>query len=402
MTAICILVGSMAISGGTYVIVQHASYLHDHGFSVTLAVQEPFTDETLRWHDGIKNIRCIAYSVAQQETFDLVIATWWKTALTLTDFDAPRYAYFVQSIESKFYAEEEVPLRRLVDSTYELPVNFVTEVSWIKDHLFNGYSQHAAIVRNGVRKDLYYPKEKKIVDVYKGQDLRVLVEGPFRVKFKNVGKTIQLVKKAGVRDITLLTSSPVNWIPQVQNLYSRVPITAVPNIYQSCDVLVKLSTVEGMFGPPLEMFHCGGTAIVYNVSGFDEYIEHEHNALVATMGDENAVVEHIQRLMRDKELLDHLKQNARLTADSWPSWTESSVQFHDWITCVLMQPYSDKEKITAHIADVWREYIATENERLQHLPKSVLKNKLYSLIRMLPPSAKKLLEQWIAIYETIC
>ena len=123
MTSVCILVGSMAISGGTYVIVQHACYLHEKGFSVTLAVQEPFSHETLRWHDGIKRIRCIAYSVAQQETFDLVIATWWKTALTLTDFDAPRYAYFVQSIESKFYAEDEIPLRRLVNSTYELPVS---------------------------------------------------------------------------------------------------------------------------------------------------------------------------------------------------------------------------------------------------------------------------------------
>ena len=47
---ICFLVGSMSISGGTYVIVQHAAYLQDHGYDVTLAVQEPFTPQTLAWH----------------------------------------------------------------------------------------------------------------------------------------------------------------------------------------------------------------------------------------------------------------------------------------------------------------------------------------------------------------
>jgi hypothetical protein len=40
-----------------------------------------------------------------------------------------------------------------------------------------------------------------------------------------------------------------------------------PLVYRSCDILGKLSYVEGMFGPPLEMFHCGWTAIVYNVTG---------------------------------------------------------------------------------------------------------------------------------------
>jgi hypothetical protein len=53
------------------------------------------------------------------------------------------------------------------------------------------------------------------------------------------------------------------------------------SVYRSCDDILKLSLVESMFGPPLEMFHCGGTAIVYNVTGHDEYIVHGRNALVA-------------------------------------------------------------------------------------------------------------------------
>ena len=129
----------MAISGGTYVIVQHAAYLHDKGYDITLAVQEPFTEQTLAWHDQASRLRCVPIEAAKSETLDLVIATWWKTALELCHFNAPRYAYFVQSIESRFYPAEEVPLRKLVAATYQLPGAYVTEATWIRDHLPTGY-----------------------------------------------------------------------------------------------------------------------------------------------------------------------------------------------------------------------------------------------------------------------
>jgi len=36
--------------------------------------------------------------------------------------------------------------------------------------------------------------------------------------------------------------------------------------YARSDVLLKLSSVEGMFGPPLEAFHRGATAVVTPVT----------------------------------------------------------------------------------------------------------------------------------------
>lgn len=398
MTEICFLVGSVGISGGTYVIFQHAYYLQKQGFKVTLAVQESFSADTYAWHPYARNLTIIKFQEARQRKYDLVIATWWKTALELAQFDAVRYAYFVQSIESRFYPDHEVPLRRLVDATYRFAVGFVTEVAWIKQYLQGQYGQHAGLVRNGIRKDLYHvgtrePSHK--------QDLNVLVEGPFRVKFKNVGTTIQLVKKAGVRNITLLTSSPVSWIPGVKHIHSRVPITTVPEIYQSCDVLVKLSSVEGMFGPPLEMFHCGGTAVVYDVSGYDEYIRHNNNALVAAMGDEDAVVAHIRSLSRDRDLLRELRSNAVLTAQAWPSWEESSAQFYDWTVDTLNHAGHDRVAIEAMTAAAWRDYIRDEEIRLMGEPKSLVRQRIAALVRRLPAPALKFLENSTAVYEVL-
>jgi glycosyltransferase involved in cell wall biosynthesis len=401
MTNICFLVGSVAISGGTYVIFQHASYLQSKGFNVTLAVQEPFSSDTYSWHPEASHLTLLNFDTAKAKTYDLVIATWWKTALELAEFSADKYSYFVQSIESRFYPEDEGPLRRLVEATYQLPVNYVTEVSWIQSHLLEQHGQTALVVRNGVRKDIYRPNAESSKKYSNQENLRVLVEGPFRVKFKNVGKTIKLLRKAGISDISLLTSSPVTWVPGVRKVYSRVPITAVPNIYQSCDVLVKLSTVEGMFGPPLEMFHCGGTAVVYNVSGYDEYIQNGVNALVAPMGQEDVVVSHVRRLMQDRALLSELKINAIKTAETWPSWNDSSFEFNAWVEKTLNQPSSDKQNIAEHVAMAWREYVRDEQIRLKNLPKSVLKSALNKFVRRLPPGVVRMIENTMAIYEVI-
>ena len=161
--------------------------------------------------------------------------------------------------------------------------------------------------------------------------LRVLVEGPVDVDFKNVPKTVELCKESNADEIWLLTSSKIKNYEGCDRVFSCVPITETPKIYRSCDVIVKLSYVEGMFGPPLEMFHCGGTAITYDVTGYDEYIENGVNALVAKKDDERKVVEYINTLKRDEALLKQLKENALCTARKWISWENSSDLFYQTV-----------------------------------------------------------------------
>ena len=37
------------------------------------------------------------------EHYDVAVATWWETTFTLFEIPADRYAYFVQSLEDRFY-----------------------------------------------------------------------------------------------------------------------------------------------------------------------------------------------------------------------------------------------------------------------------------------------------------
>ncbi|WP_220273720.1 hypothetical protein [Pseudomonas aeruginosa] len=186
--------------------------------------------------------------------------------MELRHFNSPRYAYFVQSIESRFYPASEGPLRALVDSTYRLPVAYVTEATWIRDHLKTTYGHDAALVRNGIRKDVYRTTGPVISPRNRKHQPRVLVEGHFGVSFKNTGVGGASGPRGGCeRHLAADRHAGQMGAGRFAGVFAGAD-EVTPDIYRSCDILVKLSTVEGMFGPPLEIFHCGGTAIVFDVT----------------------------------------------------------------------------------------------------------------------------------------
>ncbi|OGT43040.1 MAG: hypothetical protein A3F13_07555 [Gammaproteobacteria bacterium RIFCSPHIGHO2_12_FULL_40_19] len=318
------------ISGGTNVIFQIALRLKKQGISVTFITEKRVERNQVSWNPIYESfddhIFWKTYDEVKNEYFDVAIATYWKTFYSLYRVNAQAYTYFVQSIESRFYPSEEINLRNFVDKTYEPQIGVVTEAKWIKEYLANHYNHDAEYVRNGINKEYFNNNGISLKKRNQGK-LRVLIEGPVNIAFKNVPGAIEACKSAEIEDVWLLTASDVKKYKDVNETFNKLPINRVSEIYRSCDVIVKLSYVEGMFGPPLEMFHCGGTAIVYNITGHDEYIQHEYNSLVAPVGDQQKVVEYLQNLKSQPALVETLKVNALQTAQKWPDWEETVVLY---------------------------------------------------------------------------
>lgn len=157
--------------------------------------------------------------------------------------------------------------------------------------------------------------------------------------------TIELVNQSEADEVWLLTSSKIDTCQGVDRVFSRVPVQDVPKIYRSCDVLVKLSLIEGMYGPPLEMFHCGGTAITFGIPGSEEYIRHGENALVADVGENDKIVQYINDLKRTPELLKNLKRGACQTAMEWRGWEESSSEFFEKVSQLRQSTEDEVKKI---------------------------------------------------------
>lgn len=344
--SIAFLLGSPDISGGTYVIFEHATRLQNRGHAVTIITEHPISPERHDWHPGAASLTWLSLNEAESLAFDMVIATWWKSPFLLHRLKGKHFIYFVQSIESRFFPEQtpdhhdkrDLELwSRYCESTYSCNIPVITEAGWIRKYLRKHYNRTSWLVRNGIRKDLYNTDGKCIAPVKNGQ-LRVLIEGPVDVGFKNVPRSIELALKAGADEIWLLTSSDIKEFPGIDRVFSRIAIHETPPVYRSCDVLVKLSYIEGMFGPPLEMFHCGGTAIVYDVTGHDEYIVHGENSYVVPRDDEEMVVRLLQKLKSDINELQRLKQGALKTAGQWVDWEGAAGEFHRALSAVSQGP----------------------------------------------------------------
>ena len=133
---------------------------------------------------------------------------------------AYRYGYFVQSIESRFYGREERAARSFVDSTYEMPISYVTECKWIQNYLQKLYGHKAFLVPNGIDKQLFQPNGESAAP-RRLSGLRVLVEGDIDQGIKNVPASIRLAREASAEEVWLLTSSPVRNVAGVDRVFTN-------------------------------------------------------------------------------------------------------------------------------------------------------------------------------------
>jgi hypothetical protein len=134
-----------------------------------------------------------------------------------------------------------------------------------------------------------------------------------------------------------------------------------------------------MFGPPLEMFHCGGTAIVYDVTGHDEYIVHGRNALVAGANDELSVKRFITLLKEFPVFMESLKAGALETAAQWPDWHKSGRLFQDAIQGMLKQPTAGRNALRSYANRI--ESLAIPAERLERQLADVYRSSSWRITR---------------------
>lgn len=320
---ICFLLQDLALSGGVGVVVEHAHYLSaEHGFDVTLTVRDGRSGE---WdYERLDGVRVTTIAAVSDERFDVAIATWWRTAYDLFDVDADRHAYFVQSLEDRFYKDDGVD-RLQAAVTHDLPVAFITEARWIAD-TFAEWRPDAPCyyVRNGVAKDVFATPSE--VPPRTDGPLRILVEGHPDVWFKAVEEA--LAAAGGMTEeseVTVVTPGGGDWShPAATEIVGPLSRSDMATVYSETDVVLKLSRIEGMFGPPLEGFHMGATCVVSPVTGHEEFVLHGWNGVVTGWDDPAGTARWLDLLARDRRLLHYLRCNAVKTAESWPSWRQSA------------------------------------------------------------------------------
>lgn len=311
------LVPGVKISGGIAVIFQHANRLLNRGYDVKILSLNNFNDGS--WFPNQK-VKIIPYSetrnIFKSGKIGILIATAYSTAFTVDMANAKRKLYFIQSDESRFFPEDK-ELTDKIKKTYELHLEHVTMAKWIQKWLKDEFGQDSSYVPNGIDLDVF-KKTEPICP--KGEKTRVLIEGAINVPFKGMDDAYAAVKDIDC-ELWIVSNNGKprsNW--KYDRFFENVPYGEMAKIYSSCDILLKMSKVESFCYPPLEMMACGGSVVIKDVSGIEEYAINEENCLI--VNDVKSAKLSLERLMNDLELKNKLIGNGLETVKSW-NWDYS-------------------------------------------------------------------------------
>ena len=330
-------------------IVAHALQLAHNGFDVDLVLTRS-ADRPDWSHRGLATVNVVELPRARARSYDVALATWWETSQHLFDLDAGRHACFVQSMEDRFYDPGD-PRRRGAALPQELPVRFVTEARWIADTLeAMRPGEKVFYVRNGIAKDVFAPLSS--VPVSGGGPLRILIEGSARVRSKGVRDALAAVRAMSApRHVTIVApDGSAAGLAGADRAAGPISQRELAKLYAETDVVLKLSRVEGMFGPPLEGFHKGATCVVTPVTGHEEYVVHDENGLLVDWDDQTGTARALDLLARDGALLHRLRCGALATARSWPAWEQQGQVMAAALGAICREPGPDARRAGRRLA----------------------------------------------------
>jgi glycosyltransferase involved in cell wall biosynthesis len=325
------------VCGGVAVVLQHANRLMNRGKEVLILSLSQDIDADWFFGNNVPiNIFDEAVSIIQ--SYDIVIATHFSTVEIVKNTKANRKIYFVQSDERRFY-NDFLRINKCENTYQDYELEYMTEALWIQRWLKEEFNHEAYYEPNGLDRKLFY-ETKPLVN--KNNIPRILIEGPINHSFKGMKDAYDSVKNLDC-ELWIVSNYGVpdnDW--KYDRFFEKVPMNKMKEIYSACDIFLKMSKVEGFFGPPLEAMACGCAVVVGKCTGYDEYIINEKNALVVEQGDVSEARFAIQRLIDDKSLKDDLIKNGKKTVKKW-SWSRS-IDFLERVIAhdVKKQYYSKK------------------------------------------------------------
>jgi glycosyltransferase involved in cell wall biosynthesis len=320
---------SLEISGGIRVVLVHSLFLQENGYDVDLIVPESNIDFITFQGHKFNVIGLNKDTIACQ--YDIIVATLYTTLNpVLNYYKAKRRLYLVQGYETDFYTYGDF-LRGEAEKTYNMRfgVEYITISKWCKTWLMEKYNHNSRFAPNGIFLNSFIEHKRNL----NKEKVRILIEGDSSSFIKNVDESFKIVEKLDKKKFEIwyisYNGKPKRWY-RVDKFFYKVPYEKVSEVYEKCDILIKSSRLESFSFPPLEMMATGGYCIVVPNGGNMEYLKNEQNCLLYKLGDIDAAVESIKRLIDDEQLQKHLYENGLETAKNrdWKNYRNQIIDLY--------------------------------------------------------------------------
>ena len=173
---------SLIISGGIYVVLEHASFLQDSGWDVDFLIPE--TNINFIEFKGHKyNAINLANSMMEVQ-YDILVATLYTTLFIVLNYSkVKRRLYLVQGYETDFFSYGDIE-RGVAEKTYSIPfgLEYITISKWCETWLKEKYKQKPFFVPNGIDLNSFTEYKRELNKT----KIRILIEGNSLSLKKNV------------------------------------------------------------------------------------------------------------------------------------------------------------------------------------------------------------------------
>ena len=275
------------------------------------------TEHWFKLDPKIKFLTCPSLSRAPTIKVDTIIATAWGTAefvAKLPDSSGKKY-YLIQSYENWDGPEERVR------QTWKLPLKKIVISRWLLN-IASQMNESATLIPFGLD-----PTEFG-VDILPEDRSRPMVGMLFhRLGVKGTQDGMQALHLIH-QQIPDLTARLFGVYPKPQALASWMNYEQLPtrkqlrDLYNSCQIFLAPSRVEGLGVPPLEAMLCGASLVATRIGGHSDYAEEMATALLAPPGQPEKLAERALELLLQPTLRTKLAYAGRERAQQF-NWEEA-------------------------------------------------------------------------------
>jgi len=346
---------SIGVSGGVNVVVEYANRLHDKGHDVSIVyptilpsqlllrfnpdnyfIKRLFYDiikffrlgskikpsEQLNWLNlKVKLIEVPTLEEVYIPEADIVIATWWETAIYVSKYNSNKGKKFHLIQHHEVWGGP----KNLVESTYKLDLIKIVIAKWLYSKLSNlGIPlSELEYIPNGI-------------NFHKFKLMKSIEDRPKRVAmifshntFKRSSDGIKALKiaKAACDDLEAILfgihSRPdylPKWVEYVQNPPQD---KLVEEIYNGSSIYLCSSLTEGWHLPPAEAMACGCAVVSTDIGGVEDYAIHKKTALLSPVKNPDFLADNLLVLLKNDNLRINLAYagNSHIKNFTWEKAT---------------------------------------------------------------------------------